>query len=208
MARFASKTTTSDKFDSQALSSSAEKSPHKAKVSIQRNLQNRSSLQAQCHRKLARGARGAEGRPGAGKKRDARGKVRKGKDEDDQAALLNEILELGGTAGDLDLVASVASDEDGILGDRANPAKVEREFAMELSQFVSNLGIKGDSNGGLVATSTGEDEFSSTHEQDRRGTADYIVAKSTNSASREDKKHSSVTHLVSASTILGQAISG
>ncbi|RKF72693.1 Ribosome biogenesis protein NOC1 [Golovinomyces cichoracearum] len=60
--------------------------------------------------------------------------------------LLREILALGGTQEDLDLVGSVASDSEEELGKPSGPLVDEKSFKNELDAFVAKLGIKpGDS---------------------------------------------------------------
>ncbi|CZT05077.1 related to MAK21-protein required for 60S ribosomal subunit biogenesis [Rhynchosporium agropyri] len=93
-----------------------------------------------------------------GTKRDASGKVKiasnsagksktqpsKGRDDngkDDRATLLQEILALGGTKEDLDLVAdAVSEDEDDETSTTKSPDKSLRK---ELASFVAGLGIEG-----------------------------------------------------------------
>lgn len=87
-----------------------------------------------------------------GKKRDASGNViasagddkaadttAKGSSERD--ILLQEILALGGTEEDLDLLDGVESDEDAIA-ENASTSKPDSSFAKDLSQFVKSLGIE------------------------------------------------------------------
>lgn len=92
-----------------------------------------------------------------GKKRDAQGNVKAGKGkaeissyetntknrgaDEDRDALLKEILALGGTEDDLDLVADAASDEEGIEGD--NGSAQDKSFKKDLAKFVAGLGIEG-----------------------------------------------------------------
>jgi ribosome biogenesis protein MAK21 len=92
-----------------------------------------------------------------GKKRDAQGNVKaagKGKAEsssretntkngganEDRDALLKEILALGGTEEDLDLVAGAASDED---VEEDNVQAQDKSFKKDLAKFVAGLGIEG-----------------------------------------------------------------
>ncbi len=89
-----------------------------------------------------------------GVKRDANGNAKtagkqSGKDRDkstptepkgdEKAALLQEILALGGTEEDLDLVADVASDEEDVSN--TDPF-FEKSFQKELAGFVMGLGIE------------------------------------------------------------------
>jgi ribosome biogenesis protein MAK21 len=93
-----------------------------------------------------------------GKKRDAEGNVkqsvngslsnrkiakdrRKDGKTDDSSILLQEILALGGTEEDMELVAGADSDEEDDKGGSDQPAAVDSKFTKELSKFVSGLGI-------------------------------------------------------------------
>lgn len=94
--------------------------------------------------------------PVQSKKRDARGKVKEphadkaqgtpaqnGSKENERAALLEEILALGGTAEDLELVEDAASDED--VDETDAPATLDKSLKKELAKFVAGLGIEGAS---------------------------------------------------------------
>jgi ribosome biogenesis protein MAK21 len=61
--------------------------------------------------------------------------------KDDRAALLKEILALGGTEEDLDLVAGAASDDEDVEG--ANGQAQDKAFKKDLAKFVAGLGIEG-----------------------------------------------------------------
>jgi ribosome biogenesis protein MAK21 len=92
-----------------------------------------------------------------GTKRNAQGKTKKpnamvtktksdpeqkgvGKLPDERAMLLQEILALGGTEDDLDLVADVASDEE---DEPINSAKApDKAFQKDLANFVAELGLE------------------------------------------------------------------
>jgi ribosome biogenesis protein MAK21 len=94
-------------------------------------------------------------KPGAiarGTKRDIRGnakvagsepstKHKNGNGIDDRAVLLKEILALGGTEEDLDLVADATSDEE---DSDSNAALPDKSFRKELASFVAGLGIEGE----------------------------------------------------------------
>jgi ribosome biogenesis protein MAK21 len=71
--------------------------------------------------------------------RSAKKKNRKG--NDDGALLLKEILALGGTEEDLDLVADAQSDEEPI---DLNASLPDKAFRRDLANFVAGLGIDGD----------------------------------------------------------------
>lgn len=93
-----------------------------------------------------------------GTKRDAQGNVKNagkrktesgGRDtenknrgtKDDRDTLLKEILALGGTEEDLDLVAGAASDDEDVGGDKV-PTQ-DKSFKKDLAKFIAGLGIEG-----------------------------------------------------------------
>lgn len=92
-----------------------------------------------------------EGNNSHGKKRDARGNVKdekkgskKSKDaalSDDRAQLLEEILALGGTEDDLDLVADAFSDEEE-EPEKGTTKASDKTFMKDLAQFAAGLGIE------------------------------------------------------------------
>jgi ribosome biogenesis protein MAK21 len=61
--------------------------------------------------------------------------------KDDRNALLKEILALGGTEEDLDLVAGVASDDEDL--EETNGPAQDKSLKKELAKFVAGLGIEG-----------------------------------------------------------------
>jgi ribosome biogenesis protein MAK21 len=93
-----------------------------------------------------------------GKKRDARGNFKdidqagskkksakepKASAADDRATLLQEILAMGGTEDDLDLVADALSDEEEEQSNDKTSTKIsEKDLKKELAQFVAGLGIE------------------------------------------------------------------
>ena len=96
--------------------------------------------------------------PDRGTKRDARGNKKShnggnantgsskqqgdGKNaRDDKATLLQEILSLGGTEEDLELVANAFSDDEGL--DAESSAQPDKSFRKDLANFVASLGIEG-----------------------------------------------------------------
>lgn len=108
--------------------------------------------------------KGAEGKGNAseltpGTKRDAHGNAKRagksaaksqkgpekkhnGGDKDARAVLLEEILALGGTEEDLDLVGDVASEEE---EEDSNAAKSsDKSFQKDFAKFVAGLGIEGN----------------------------------------------------------------
>jgi len=85
-----------------------------------------------------------------GTKRDAQGNTKvpsngsrskdqkSGKGQDDRAALLQEILALGGTEEDLALVADAQSESE-----NEDAAPLDKSLKKDLAQFVAGLGIEG-----------------------------------------------------------------
>lgn len=65
--------------------------------------------------------------------------VQKGNTDDDRATLLKEILALGGTEEDLDLVADAASDDEEL--DAQESATTDKTLKKDLAKFVASLGI-------------------------------------------------------------------
>jgi ribosome biogenesis protein MAK21 len=93
-----------------------------------------------------------------GTKRDAQGNVKaggkgkaensrrettenKGEKSNDRDVLLKEILALGGTEEDLDLVAGAASDDEDVGGNNASAQ--DKLLKKDLARFVAGLGIEG-----------------------------------------------------------------
>jgi len=105
-----------------------------------------------------------------GTKRDAQGNAKKSdfhnqstrhkkdKVKDDGSVLLQEILALGGTEDDLDLVAGAASDDEEI-----SSAAPDKELQKELAKFVASLGIEG-AEAGEASESEAEDDWEETSE--------------------------------------------
>ena len=103
-----------------------------------------------------------------GKKRDAKGNVKGGNNrsapaqgqknmdpKDQRATLLEEILALGGTEEDLDLVADAASDDEEI--DTQSPAAPDKSLKKELAKFVASLGIEGQAGAEASESEDGEE---------------------------------------------------
>jgi ribosome biogenesis protein MAK21 len=78
-----------------------------------------------------------------------------GKGNDARAVLLREILALGGTEEDLDLVADAVSDEEDI--DSSGPP--DKSFRKDLANFVARLGIEGGLDEGDSGGSDEEEEI-------------------------------------------------
>lgn len=96
---------------------------------------------------------------GRGTKRDAQGNAKEKrngssneapKSGNDRETLLQEILALGGTEEDLDLVLDAQSDSEN--EDEKKPASTDNGFKNEFAKFVASLGIEGQ------APEVGEDE--------------------------------------------------
>jgi len=83
-------------------------------------------------------------------------------EDDDRAILLKEILNLGGTEEDLELVANVVSDEEDSASNAALPDKSLRK---ELASFVAGLGIEG-ANGGEDSDDSDDEEVGDGWEDD------------------------------------------
>ncbi|TVY75572.1 Ribosome biogenesis protein NOC1 [Lachnellula suecica] len=102
--------------------------------------------------------RDAHGKPkangnGSGSKQSSASKAEdKG---DDREALLQEILALGGTEEDLDLVVDAMSDEEDTAGPKA-PA--DKALMKELAKFAAGLGIEGQSGGDAEEPEDDEEE--------------------------------------------------
>ncbi|KAH7403587.1 CBF/Mak21 family-domain-containing protein [Cadophora sp. MPI-SDFR-AT-0126] len=79
-------------------------------------------------------------------------KTQKNKGKDERAILLQEILALGGTEEDLDLVADAVSDED----DDRHTGPSDKLFRKDLASFVAGLGIEGELQEDLDSTTEEE----------------------------------------------------
>lgn len=89
-------------------------------------------------RGVKRDANGNAKATGGDKPRKAIEKKETG-DENHKDILLQEILALGGTEEDLDLVADAPSDED---GEYEETASMDKSFQQDLARFVKGLGIE------------------------------------------------------------------
>lgn len=139
------------KFDEQAL--------NKLTKSIETTINSKSPKTAE---KNSNGPR--EGKaPKQGKKRDSQGNVKdrsESNSADDRETLLQEILALGGTEEDLDLIAGAVSDDEDLGG--AAPATSNKDLKKELAKFVAGLGIEGH----VEEESAGEEEDQDGHWED------------------------------------------
>ncbi|RDL42133.1 ARM repeat-containing protein [Venustampulla echinocandica] len=111
---------------------------------------------------------------------------------DDKAALLQEILALGGNEEDLDLVADVASeDEDHDTGASAAP---DKSLQKELAKFVAGLGIEGQLGADTVDSEEeneqGDEEGGDDWEE--ASDSDHDPSDSTLEAISEQKKGATV----------------
>jgi len=104
---------------------------------------------------------------GGGTKRDAQGNMKLGdnhrkaknqkprREQDVGATLMQEILALGGTEDDFNLVADAASDEENF--DAHNSDHQDKSLQKDLARFVADLGIKGTIREDVEAESEGTD---------------------------------------------------
>jgi ribosome biogenesis protein MAK21 len=131
--------------------------------------------------------------PARGTKRDSRGnaKVAGGQQSsakqtntsgnEDRAILLKEILALGGTEEDLDLVADAIYEED----NHSTTALPDTSFRTELASFIAGLGIEGeldevDSEGSDVeVTDNGSGDASGVNDLDVSGGEYDVVSMTT-----------------------------
>lgn len=122
-----------------------------------------------------------------GRKRDAKGNIKAGdsrtqpthsqqsrEKNDDRTRLLQEILALGGTEEDLDLVADAASDDEGLEA-QAIPDKLLKK---DLANFVASLGIEGQVDAEASDSEDGkevEDEWEETSDLEAVAESDNDV---------------------------------
>ncbi|KAG0649840.1 Ribosome biogenesis NOC1 [Hyphodiscus hymeniophilus] len=92
------------------------------------------------NRGTKRDARGDIKTNGKGKAESRESKNKNGAGKDNRDVLLKEILALGGTEEDLDLVAGAASDDE---DDDNNTSAPDKSFTKDLAKFVASLGIEG-----------------------------------------------------------------
>lgn len=95
--------------------------------------------------KKSKSQKGISSEPSTSKKRDASGNLKARPPNSikfDRDVLLQEILNLGGTEEDLDLIGD-ADSEDDYTSAAANSLVDDSQFAKELSKFVTGLGIAG-----------------------------------------------------------------
>lgn len=165
-------------FDENALSALTEKiekgiAKNKATTKpAGKDRQNRKQDNKEGNEFKSKGARSSE--QNRGKKRDAKGNVKSGdirgqppqnqtngEGKDDRAALLQEILALGGTQEDLDLVADAVSDDEDFDDQASAP---DSSLKKELAKFVASLGIEGQ-NGGEANESENNEEIGDEWEE-------------------------------------------
>lgn len=104
-------------------------------------------------------------------RKEARGES----DKDDRATLLQEILALGGTEEDLDLVADAVSDEDD--EGPSTSSLPDKSFRKDLASFVAGLGIEGGVQ---------EDEDSAAEEEVEDGWEEASGSNSSGAASESE----------------------
>jgi len=91
----------------------------------------------------------------AAKRQKKQAKHQNGEERDGRAVLLEEILALGGTEEDLDLVADVVSDDEEEGSAPTN--STDKSLRKDLANFVAGLGIKGDAQETDADTVTDEE---------------------------------------------------
>jgi ribosome biogenesis protein MAK21 len=125
----------------QAEQSTGNPKPGKGSKSSRPHNQKSNTTVSELVRGAKRDANGNAKKAGKGvasSKKDSR--LEKNTDEkDDRAVLLREILALGGTEEDLDLVADALSDEE----DEPSTTRPDNKFRQDLAKFVAALGIEG-----------------------------------------------------------------
>lgn len=147
-------------FDEQALTALTEKiekglgkgkAPQQAAESENRSHKQQGKSSGHKHKESSSKSPRAQ-EPSRGTKRDAKGNVKKaastkhtgislpdGNAKDDRETLLQEILALGGTEEDLDLVADAVSDDEET--EASTSAAPDKSLKKELAKFVASLGI-------------------------------------------------------------------
>jgi ribosome biogenesis protein MAK21 len=141
----------------QAEQSTGNRKPGKGNKSSKTHKQKLNTAVSELVRGTKRDANGNAKRAGKGvasSKEDSR--LKNNTDEkDDRAVLLREILALGGTEEDLDLVADALSDEE----DEPSTPHPDNKFRQDLAKFVAGLGIEGQ---------IGEDEHEDENTDDEK----------------------------------------
>jgi ribosome biogenesis protein MAK21 len=137
--------------------------------------------------------------PSKGNKRDARGNRKppsgesangsraanpqNGNTKDEKELLLQEILALGGSEEDLQLVADALSDDEDL--DAGSSAPPDKSFRADLAKFVAGLGIDtkagGDASEPESSQEEVEDEWESSDAESSSEPASAVKAQQTNS---------------------------
>lgn len=161
------------------------------------NMKNDDSVTSEKARKFAE----SSSQSMTGKKRDAKGNIKESttsnsteagheisnkKTNDERQILLQEILALGGTEDDLDLVGDVTSDDD-----QDGRPQLDAKFTKELSIFVTGLGID-QNNENLVGSESeiGEDdEWEEDYSQSSAETPETAAPKGDIKSPEKDKKN-------------------
>ena len=183
-------------FDEQALSALTEK--------IEKGLGNKGEKQETAGK--GRDSEGSKSKKanasqnGRGTKRDAQGNAKNsgsrsqptphknGGGQDDGSVLLQEILALGGTEDDLDLVAGAPSDDEDIEAEAGAPDEALRK---ELAKFVAGLGIEAEDSGEpdeAEAEEEEDDEWEEASEPDSPLEQVKVASKVTAPAAPASKK--------------------
>ncbi|RDW66255.1 CBF-domain-containing protein [Coleophoma cylindrospora] len=143
-------------FDARALSELTEKIEHKFKKTTPKSKYE----QADAAKALKNGSSTARDKSetGRGTKRDSQGNAKdsgrgnsfgaskstkiNGRAGSDREVLLQEILALGGTEEDLDLVADADSNDEGLTENEKHAKTPDQSFRNDLAKFVAGLGIE------------------------------------------------------------------
>lgn len=123
--------------------------------------------------------RDANGNAKTSSRKDSNPPTQNARAADGNAALLQEILALGGTKEDLELVADVQSDEEGVSN---NGLSLSKSLRKELANFIAGLGIEN-------RTSSHEDESiedeEDWEEESTSNISQHLVTETIENARRE-----------------------
>lgn len=171
-------------FDAKALSELTEKIDHGLKKTTPKTKNERANT-SEASKKSSSATR-ERSETGRGIKRDSQGNAKanhrshgsklskdtkaiSGSTGNDREVLLQEILALGGTEEDLDLVADADSDDEGLAGNGMNATVSDRSFHNDLAKFVAGLGIESNL---VVDAGESENEAEDTWEDASAGDLD------------------------------------
>ncbi len=97
------------------------------------------------------------------KKQQTAGKSPNGDGQDDRSILLQEILALGGTEEDLDLIAGADSDDED--EEKSNTTSKDDALKKELAKFVAYLGFQGQADEEEAGSNVEEEEEEGEEEE-------------------------------------------